>query len=887
MADSTIPNLVAVSVPALTDLLGVRQSGDSRDKKLTVTQLLSLASGGGDVTKVGTPVDDQIGIWTGDGTIEGVASLRYNSSLELFADSIVLGDLESVKIRETLVNTIAFRFSNFDRWRMNNDSFASSVSDGAFMKRTGVSGSVPSLVPRSGDENTGIGSAASDDISIIAGGIAAIKVTEAASAITIALVGTTRGTIANGFALINENASATNPTLIPNRADEDSGIGQNAADQVSIIGGGVELVRAQEAVGANQFIVSPGGIQDNAALPSLAFGDGDTGFYESFADTIRVTLAGTARWVFTGDRFVAHIGNGPSLQNEASTATNPTLIPALGDPSTGIGGVTGGLNVIVQSVNAMQFDEAGGVITIRAEGVVHGFLGTVAAPSYSFRLNSNTGMFSGGASSDSLLFSAGGVQALSLNELNSGVIQAHQANVAITAFATGGQASATQLDESYNVLSVVATTGDSVKLPPVFAIDSVMYIKNDGANAADVFPATGDDLGAGLNTAVSLAAGASISFIATVANATWTQWIVSAGGGGGDVTKVGTPVNDQIGVWTGDGTIEGDAQFLWDGSALTVGFTAAGPQLLNEVATDTNPTIVPTRNDPDTGIGHDAADRFALIAGGVTVAHVGETAGSPSLVIDPNDAGSGAVELAFGAGADTGFRESANVLTLVLGASSKWGWDADLFVAITATGAGLLNEAVSATNPTFVPNRSDLDSGIGQNAVDQVSIIGGGVELARAVESTGANQFIIAPGVVQNAALTPSLAFGDGNTGFFESADNVLKIAVGNAARWQFSANNFLAENAAGPFMFNTAGTSSSVPIMGPNRGDNNTGIGHGSDDQLDFICGGLNCITIRELGAARQIGFYNATPTSQQTGVAVTASAIHAALVTLGLITA
>ena len=37
---------------------------------------------------------------------------------------------------------------------------------------------------------------------------------------------------------------------------------------------------------------------------------------------------------------------------------------------------------------------------------------------------------------------------------------------------------------------------------------------------------------------------------------------------GGNVTKVGTPVNKQIGVWTGDGTIEGDANFVWDGLNL-------------------------------------------------------------------------------------------------------------------------------------------------------------------------------------------------------------------------------------------------------------------------------------------------------------------------------
>ena len=44
----------------------------------------------------------------------------------------------------------------------------------------------------------------------------------------------------------------------------------------------------------------------------------------------------------------------------------------------------------------------------------------------------------------------------------------------------------------------------------------------------------------------------------------------AGGGGGGDVTKVGTPVNNQIGVWTGDGTIEGDSDLTWDDSKLII-----------------------------------------------------------------------------------------------------------------------------------------------------------------------------------------------------------------------------------------------------------------------------------------------------------------------------
>lgn len=40
--------------------------------------------------------------------------------------------------------------------------------------------------------------------------------------------------------------------------------------------------------------------------------------------------------------------------------------------------------------------------------------------------------------------------------------------------------------------------------------------------------------------------------------------------GSGDVSKVGTPVNNQIGVWTGDGTIEGDTDLTFDTTTNTL-----------------------------------------------------------------------------------------------------------------------------------------------------------------------------------------------------------------------------------------------------------------------------------------------------------------------------
>ena len=49
-----------------------------------------------------------------------------------------------------------------------------------------------------------------------------------------------------GGSILNEASSAANPTLIPQRADSNTGIGHSAADNVSIIGGGLEAGRFED-----------------------------------------------------------------------------------------------------------------------------------------------------------------------------------------------------------------------------------------------------------------------------------------------------------------------------------------------------------------------------------------------------------------------------------------------------------------------------------------------------------------------------------------------------------------------------------------------------------------------------------------------------------------
>lgn len=56
--------------------------------------------------------------------------------------------------------------------------------------------------------------------------------------------------------------------------------------------------------------------------------------------------------------------------------------------------------------------------------------------------------------------------------------------------------------------------------------------------------------------------------VGTASSADWEK--SNDGAGGGNVSKVGTPVDNQIGVWTGDGTIEGDTGLTFDTATDTL-----------------------------------------------------------------------------------------------------------------------------------------------------------------------------------------------------------------------------------------------------------------------------------------------------------------------------
>jgi len=828
MANSTIPGLVAVTVPALTDLFGVRQSGDTRDKKLTVSQLSSLI-GGGDVSKVGTPVNNQIGVWTGDGTIEGVPELTYTGV------DFILG-----------FNTGRIKGSNTNAGAILNE--ASSLGN-------------PTLVPNTADSQTGIGGTA-DNLGAIVRGVAGTRWQHSTAGdgsvrqfqdLTTGIVASTTQTQGNG--LVN-GAAFMEVTTVANVDDVITLHNTGAAEYwTTIINTGANRLQIFPPVGD---AILPGIVNASITLdvnkavtlytldgtnwirlvdPAGAGGGDVTKVGTPVDNQIGVwtgdgTIEGTTGLTYSGT-ILQVTGNiqgsntsAPQMQNIVGTTTVPNLNPSRADPNTGFsapGADT--LNIIAGSVLAMSLVESGGGITV-----------TVAGPT----------TFEGNV----LMQAAAGPRLVNTSAgINTPTMIPDQADLDTGIGTNGG-----------DTLSLICGGKDILQLKTALNQDQVLA----GESGTALLP--------------------------------FYSWF-----GDEDTGFFRADAND-IGV-----SNNGINYFLFE-PAFFKGANAAGPLVWNQAASITAPTLLPNQADLDTGIGWRSANKMAFVAEGATCAEVHGAPTARQLIAGPAGAQNVPANpsLALGDG-DSGFYESIDdTLVLALGATARWSWTGDSFVSQLNDGAGLVNEAASATNPTLLPRRNDPDSGIGSNAADQVSIIAGATEGIRVTEAAavitntlfGTTSMNIAGGpALQSEAATfnnPNVLpnKSDDDTGIGYGGADVLDLIAGASNRVRLTSGDSVfrgdwnANTSSGPALLDE-GASSTNPTLVPNQADDDTGIGRDTVDGLAFIAGGVSCMRIREITAAPAVGFYTTTPIIQQTGVAVTAGAIHAALVALGLITA
>ncbi len=168
-------------------------------------------------------------------------------------------------------------------------------------------------------------------------------------------------------------------------------------------------------------------------------------------------------WTFSGLQMANAAG--AAVLNEAATAINPTLVPNRANPGTGIGW----------------------------------------------------------AATDQLVHIAGDIEAVRYSEASSHIIVDSEVHTGITAGTTQTQADGFQLLSSHNEVATVANTNDTV-VAPLAAVGRVLTIVNNGANTLQIFPAVDDDMGAGVDTAITLAAGGKLWFRAYDA-ITWVQFV--------------------------------------------------------------------------------------------------------------------------------------------------------------------------------------------------------------------------------------------------------------------------------------------------------------------------------------------------------------------------
>ena len=106
--------------------------------------------------------------------------------------------------------------------------------------------------------------------------------------------------------------------------------------------------------------------------------------------------------------------------------------------------------------------------------------------------------------------------AFSINSITSG----------INAGSTQTQAGATALTSFFNQIGTVTTQYDGVKLPTAVA-GLMVAIQNVGAQNCKIWPASGDDLGEGVNlgkTWSSSGAGSKFAWFLALDDTTWVRW---------------------------------------------------------------------------------------------------------------------------------------------------------------------------------------------------------------------------------------------------------------------------------------------------------------------------------------------------------------------------
>ncbi len=211
-----------------------------------------------------------------------------------------------------------------------------------------------------GDGDTGFYESADDTLNIAIGG--------ASNPVAIINSQGILGTVTGEAAVFTNKVATDVLPVLTFRNDLNTGIGRAGADILSLIAGGSEGLRISESANmVNVTLINTTGhlilpMNNDATSPTLAFGDGDTGFYESSDDVLN----------FAGLQLQGSASGTWRLMNEIGTLTNPIYASKF-DTNTGMGTASADTwDIIVNGVNAMHFDTTGvGIGTTTPQRKLH------------------------------------------------------------------------------------------------------------------------------------------------------------------------------------------------------------------------------------------------------------------------------------------------------------------------------------------------------------------------------------------------------------------------------------------------------------------------------------------------------------------------------------
>lgn len=564
------------------------------------------AGGGGDVSKVGTPVNNQVGVWTGDGTIEGTDGLVYDNTynqLEIGGPSIFTDtDHVPLSVTQTLDDFIGISLQNLSGGtNAVGDIFISADNDGTGQQghyvdmgqlgsgfSAAVLGQVKSLTVNAGGTGYVIGDIltlssgdanAMVEVTAVSGGaVTDVLIVDNGTGYSVASTNTTGGTgtgcTLNVVTLIDRSLfTANDGYLYESGGNLLLGTDDSVAGKVvKIFTGGtstahnrVTISDTSMAPGTNDaltlgsttkqfsdlFLAEGGVINfDNGDLTltqsgnSITVGGGDLALgANNLTMTGSVGATGaraTKVWTAALESTAMPTVNGTSLSSTFAPIASPTFTGTVTLP-VGLTGVvradTGVVSVdtdVTDLVTAASATAQGKVeLATDAETVTGTDTARATTPANITAKMAAPGTIGGttpgAATFTTVTVNDDAYDATTWNG-NSNVPTKNAVRDKIEALvAGGGYTNLTQfVDQTAWRVFYSNTSGDVTEL--ALGADGT-FLKSNGASAAPSF--------------------------ATPA-------------GSGDVIKVGTPVNNQVGVWTGDGTIEGDSALVFDTTSNTL-----------------------------------------------------------------------------------------------------------------------------------------------------------------------------------------------------------------------------------------------------------------------------------------------------------------------------